>query len=131
MRAWMFAAALLVACNGGGDDKSTEGDDTDDTTSGDPRVEAILALTADAASGQGLYDEECALCHATDGTGGIGTSFVEELSEHADELDEEKEEWIGTVINGVDGTSMAAYGDTYSDQEIADIMGYIFATFAP
>lgn len=136
LRWWMMVAAVLVACNGddkgtGGDD--TDADDTDDTEDTTPtsRVDDILALTPDVTNGQALYGDECSLCHSADGTGGIGTNFVAELAEHADELDEEKEEWTGVVLDGIDGTTMAAYSANYTDQEIADIMGYIFETFGP
>lgn len=133
LRLWMMAAAMLVACNG--DDKGTTGDDTDSEETDSPteptRVETVLGLTADVTNGQALYADECSLCHGADGTGGIGTSFVDELAEHAGSLAEEKEEWTGIVIDGIEGTTMSAYGENYSDQEIADIMGYIFETFGP
>lgn len=131
LRGWMMAVALLIACNG--DDKGTTGDDTDGGETDSPteltRAETIMGLTADTTSGQALYADTCALCHGADGTGGIGTDLVSALAMSSD--DQRKEMWIQIVIDGIDGTTMGAYGEDYSDQELADLIGYVFDSFGP
>jgi cytochrome c551 len=102
----VFAALLAFsACNG-------EEDDSD-------RVSAILALTGDAANGELVYADECAVCHGADGEGGSGPSMSSVVGEGEDEI-------IGTVLEG-EG-SMPAFDDL-PDQDIADLVAFITETF--
>ena len=103
--AWAWALALaLVAC--GGDDGTGSGD----------RVDTILAIDGDAASGEGLYADNCALCHGDDGSGGSGSSLLGKSDEA---------EIVETILFGEDGTAMAPFEDQLDDQEIADITAFV------
>lgn len=79
------------------------------------RIEEVLALTPDTDAGSALYATSCTGCHGADATGGSGPDLVDELS-HSDE------HLLGSIIDG-DG-DMPSYAD-WSDQELADLMGYL------
>jgi mono/diheme cytochrome c family protein len=81
----------------------------------DARVGEILALTPDTDEGSALYATSCTGCHGTDATGGSGPDLVSELH-HSDE------HLLVYILDG-DG-DMPSYAD-WSDQELADLMGYL------
>ena len=108
----------FAACSGDGDDKTgtddsglTAGDDDDDTS--DP-VDAILALTGDSAAGMTIYSDNCAICHGDSGEGGTGEPLNVTIP---------TETIVETVYYG-EGI-MAAYSETLTDQEIADVTAYV------
>jgi mono/diheme cytochrome c family protein len=102
MRHAAMMAMFLMAC----------GDDT----GGGSDVDAILALTGDATAGEAIYADNCAGCHAADGSGGTGPNLKGE-----DDL----EEAVAVILSGED--SMPAFGDTLTDQEIADLVAWLDA----
>lgn len=95
MRALLFVIPLLAACGG------------------DTRVEDILALTGDAVAGEAVFTANCESCHGVGATGGSGPELV---GHGADE------EHVEVVIDGEE--DMPAFGDTLSDQDIADVLAY-------
>lgn len=111
----MALALTLAAAGCGTDGEETEHEHGIDTTGTD----AILALTGDSANGESLYPT-CAACHGSDGSGGIGPSLIEEVPELSDA------EIAGAIKNGV-GDEMPP--QSFEDQEIADILAYLRATF--
>jgi mono/diheme cytochrome c family protein len=96
----MLFALTLLACSGGG-------------TESDP-VAAITALTGDTASGETLFSSNCASCHGAAGEG-VSAPAIAGL----DFTDGD----ISLVLNGEDG--MPAFGESLSDQDIADIIAYV------
>lgn len=78
------------------------------------QVDTILALTGDATSGGTLYSSTCSGCHGADGKGG---SFDESV------VGETPRKIASIVLSG-EG-SMPSYKDSFSDQEIADIIAHI------
>lgn len=120
-RMWWLLAAL-VACGGESTDP-TEETDTEETDAGDSRVSAITALNGSSSAGAGVYSENCALCHAADGTGGTGTDLTATLPGLAEE------DAILTILDGVEGTTMTSWDGFLSEQEIADVVAYIYETF--
>ena len=92
---------LLAACAGGAKDD---------------RVTTILGLTGDTAAGETLYGTQCIGCHGADATGGSGSNLVAAYAEGEDE------ESLDIIING-DG-DMPAFGESLSDQDIADLAAY-------
>ncbi len=127
MRTWLIllSALAFTACSGdeakdaAGDTGDTAGDDDDDDDDTEDPIQAILALTGDAGPGMTIYDDNCAFCHAADGSGGTGPSLQVAIG---------LEEIVETVYFG-DGI-MSAFSDSLTDQEIADVSAYA-QTFAP
>lgn len=109
-------ALSLVGC--GGDDESPEAD---------PRVAAVSALTGNVPAGEQLYLSDCIGCHLADGTGrssgGAGKDLTVWLPGNPDAAA------IDAVLNGRMG--MLAYGPVYGDQDVADLIAYLRATFDP
>lgn len=107
MRAvWTLALVGLMAC--GGDEGGSE------------RVDAILELEGDAASGEAVYADECAVCHGVNGEGGSGPAMGDVVGEGDAEI-------VSTILEG-EGDAMPAF-DTLADQDIADLLAYILETF--
>lgn len=96
---WIGLATVLAACADGETDRTT----------------IILGLTGDSVAGETLYTNNCVTCHDADGSGTDGPGN--------DIRDEDAESIVESVI--VPPTSsMAAFADLLSDQEIADIAAY-------
>jgi mono/diheme cytochrome c family protein len=107
----LAALVLTVAC--GKDEES--GHHHEHTATEHP----ALDLTGDATAGATVYADTCGACHGADGTGGIGPSLVEHAPMHSDE------ELVATIVNGTGTMEPVAL----EDQEIADVLAYIRATF--
>lgn len=106
------AVATLVACGDNNDGNNDDGNnDNNDTPT---QQEQILALTGDAAAGEGLYASNCLGCHGEDGQGG---SFDKTVTDFSDEA------VVSIVLSGK--SPMPSYKDTLSNQEIADILAHI------
>ena len=96
MSRWVMAFVVcgsLAAC--GGDDGTTP-------TGGDPEA------------GEQVYLDNCAICHADDGSGGTGPNLTGE---------DEEGEIVDIVTNG-EG-AMPAFGGQLTEQEIADVAAYV------
>lgn len=116
MRAFIPLALAVVGCG-------EEGTDSED-----PRVDAILSLSPDTANGADIYANAgmCVTCHAADGTGvDPFPSLIEQLAMSDDE------QAITAILDGVSGTAMPPYEATFSQQEIADVYGYVLDSFGP
>lgn len=87
------------------------------------RVEVILTLEGDITNGAALYDADCASCHGADGMGGVGSNLVEQLTILS------KEDVVQTVVEG--RGVMPEWGLTKSDEEIADVVAYLYDAFGP
>ncbi len=99
----LLACLFLVACS-----------------TGDEDVDAILALTGDQVAGEQVYLDNCATCHLDDGSGDVGPSLIDHVPHHDDSI------LVETILNGKGG--MPAF-DTLTDQEVADVLSYLRATF--
>jgi mono/diheme cytochrome c family protein len=101
----VVAALASYACGGG----------TADTGEG------ALALTGDVDRGRGLFETTCAPCHGSDGSGGSqGVDLREHVPEHSDR------ELVRVMARGEDRMPDPGLA---SDQEIADVLAYLRATF--
>ena len=109
-----FTLAFTAACG----DKDTGTDSGGD--SGASEVDAILALTGDATAGATTFSNTCAACHGADGASGYAANLVEEIPSKDDAF------IVNIIING-DGGGMPA--QDLSDQEVADVLAYVRATF--
>jgi cytochrome c oxidase cbb3-type subunit III len=94
----------------------------------------LRGLGADEARGEGLYQDNCAICHAADGTGRnwIG-SFLQpnppdftdrETFDGADDM-----ATVRAILDGLPGTSMPAFRSVLSREDAAAIAAYLNRAF--
>ena len=80
-----------------------------------------FASHAGVSEGQELYDAYCQVCH---GGLGEGQTMGKPLNDNvAKNLTDE--ELIAVVTSGRSGTGMAAWGSSFSEQEILDVASYV------
>lgn len=85
------------------------------------------------ASGKKTFEQNCAICHKTDGTG--GKIEIEGKKLNPDNLTSGKikgfsdEKIIGYILNGVEDEGMPAFKDKLSEGEIRDVVKYIRKQF--
>ncbi len=72
-------------------------------------------VTADYSAGEAIYKSKCMACHQENGEG-LDPSFPA-LKGKTVNLD--------MVVNGKEGTAMAAFKNQLSDQEIVDVVNYV------
>jgi len=94
------------------------------TVTSRPLIEAMPDIEGDPNKGAVLYDENCALCHGTDGQGRVGAPLGKDWPAIRPEVP------IRTVIsNGISGSVMPAWsqdnGGPLSNQDIADVTAFI------
>ncbi len=82
---------------------------------------AAPTAKAGAVDGAGLYAANCASCH---GAGGEGMGTVFPALAGNDAL-ADADFVIRTVLNGVPGTAMPAFGGRFSDEEVAAVVSYV------
>ena len=93
-------------------------------------------LSPRAREGLPLYQDNCAFCHAADGTGRnwIG-SFLEprprDFTDPAFRLALDENAMRQRILHGIPGTSMPAWKDVLDTHEIGAIIAYIRETFPP
>ncbi len=71
-------------------------------------------IVGDADAGATIFADNCASCHAADGTGGTGSSLVGLTDEASMEA---------TIVDGDGG--MPAFGESLDDQDVADVIAFI------
>jgi len=129
----VMACLAVVGGLGCGDDEDATGSGGGGGTGGQGgaptgRVADVLALSGDATAGATVFDT-CGLsnCHGPDGTASI--SNARDLTTHVPTATDAQ--IIKTVIDGsITGAAvMPPYGGQFSDQEIADVVAYLRATF--
>lgn len=86
------------------------------------RSEAILGLDADAEAGADHFAARCAACH---GVSGHGTAAAPNLEDRVPTRDDAS--LLRTLIAGRGG--MPSWGETLSDQEIADVLAFLRVSF--
>jgi mono/diheme cytochrome c family protein len=113
--------ALLVAaaCDSGDGDGDGDGD------GGGSRTDTILGLSGDTTAGQTVFTGNCgvAACHGADGNT-PGSTSTAQLAMVVPLLDDTT--IVETIILGTG--SMPAQS-TLSDQQVADVLAYVTATF--
>jgi cytochrome c oxidase cbb3-type subunit III len=96
----------------------------------------LAGLSAQQRMGESLYQENCAFCHAADGTGRnwIG-SFLEphprDLTSPAFMSTVTTERLAGVIRDGLPETSMPAWKSVLKDDEIQAIIAYVGRAFHP
>jgi cytochrome c oxidase cbb3-type subunit 3 len=92
--------------------------------------------TAQEHAGESLFQENCAFCHAADGTGKnwIG-AFLEphprDLTDPGFMRGMTRQRLRGTIADGLDGTSMPAWKDVLSGEQIEALIAYINKAMHP
>ncbi|MCB9569286.1 MAG: cytochrome c [Myxococcales bacterium] len=111
MRPLIAAAAILIAA-------------VASQACGESDADKILALSGNSANGGTVYTAQCAVCHMADGTGNADANYPS-LVEHA--MHESDMDIVEVILEG-EG-AMPEFRSKLSDQEIADLLAYIRATF--
>jgi len=95
-----------------------------------PAATPLPTATVDElASGKKTYEQNCMVCHKSDGTG--GKVSVEGKSMNVDDLTSEKikafsdEKIIGYMIKGIPDEGMPAFKDKISEGGMRDVVKYI------
>jgi high-affinity iron transporter len=80
------------------------------------------ALAAgDPANGAAIFAANCAVCHGENAAEGpVGPSLVS-----AEMAAKDDDHYRQILLNGIEGTAMAAWGDRLSAQEIEDIIAFL------
>ena len=79
------------------------------------------ASHAGVSEGQELYDAYCQICHGGLGEGQtMGKPLNDNVSRNLTD-----EELIAVITGGRSGTGMAAWGSSFSEQEILDVASYV------
>jgi len=134
-----------------GDDQSSEAEGSASGAKNEAKVDAMTSatpyhlhdhppklegLTESEQRGEKLFQQNCAFCHAADGTARnwIG-SFMEphprNLTQSA-AMDSMTRTRLRTVIrDGLPGTSMSAWKSVLSEQQVQDIIAYVARAFHP
>ena len=116
-----FGIATLAAC--GGDDGGASST-TDTVTETETDTDATETETetetdgGDAVAGKSIFVANCASCHTLGDAGTTGTT-----GPNLDESEPNVELVVDRVTNG-QGV-MPSFGDTLSEQEIADVAAYV------
>ena len=123
---WLFALNGTIESlpPGSGDPPPDDGDGNDETN--DRRAfltQLDLERTPNLVRGKEIYTTVCTACHGPMGEGGhLGVPFKKELS---------VVDIVVTARSGVDGTSMPAFGSSFSVEELHDVASYIGKEILP
>jgi len=110
-----FSMSVLFTSCGDNEDDANEAADEMVTEETDDTAEEVVAETVDYSAGETIYKNKCMACHQENGEG-VDPSFPALKGTVAD---------INIVVNGKEGTAMAAFKDQLSDQELADVVNYV------
>lgn len=96
----------------------------------------LTHLSDDEKAGETLFQNNCAFCHAADGSGKnwIG-SFLQphprNLSNHSFMATMSRARLKSVIENGIPGSTMSSWKSVLSDQQIEQIIAYIIRVFGP
>ncbi len=137
------AALVLVAGEGASSSGAAQSEEEEEEHEYDHDAEyatehdiapQIAGLTAAEARGEALYQTNCALCHAADGTGRnwIG-SFLDpqprDFTEAGMLAGSDDETLVRVTLDGLKNTSMPAFRSALSRADAADIVAYLRRAF--
>jgi len=82
---------------------------------------AAIGSNAGVGEGQELYDAFCVVCHGGLGEGqSMGKPLTDSMANRLSDAD-----LIAVITDGRSGTGMAAWGESFSEQEILDLASYV------
>ena len=100
------------------------------------RPPPLAEATAQERRGGELFQQNCAFCHAADGTGKnwIGTFMIphpRDLTSQEQMAGMTRARLYQVIRDGLPGTSMPAWGNVLADHEIHSVIAYIGKVFFP
>lgn len=102
--------------------KQTKVEDVYATDQSKPKVQKTFTMSELMANGKAKYEQICAVCHMVDGKG-IPPQFPP-LQGSSIAVGKPIERHIQRVLFGVSGSSMQAFKDMLSDEELAAVITY-------
>ncbi len=82
-------------------------------------IDKQFTLEEQMTAGKVIYDRSCAACHGTKGQGGIGAALAGSALATG-----EVKAHIDSVVNGVPGTAMQAFGEQLNDVDMAAVITF-------
>ncbi len=125
----LFTAIFAAACS----ENTTSNSVANTNVMQTPATPRPAATINELASGRSVFEQNCAVCHNADGTG--GKREIEGKTLNVDDLTSEKikgfsdEKIIGYILNGVVEDGMPAFKDKLSEGEIRDVVKFIRTEF--
>ena len=117
-----LSVLLLIPACGSESDGDSGADTGGSTDTGGVSTADIAALTGDVTAGETVYANSCAFCHtATGGENGTTPALTDRVPGLS------KDAVIENVLNGKG--SMPGFASTLENQQIADVVAYVQATF--
>ncbi len=100
------------------------------------RPPVLTDLSAGERRGERLFQENCAFCHAADGTGkGWIGRFLRRHPRNLTDVSAmrylDRTGLAAVIRDGIPGTTMSAWGRVLSEGEIADVTDYVLRAFRP
>jgi mono/diheme cytochrome c family protein len=88
---------------------------------GEVEEPAPVASASDPANGAEVFALNCAVCHGTGAEGGaVGPTLISAEVQAKDD-----EQYRETIVNGITGTAMPAWGARLSEQEVDDVIAFV------
>lgn len=119
----VLVASLGAASGCGGDDEEPTEPAPEQPADQQPDEPAEEPTAGDAAAGEQIFADNCAVCHGADGGGDTAPSL------QRPELADNPERVADQVRNG--GGGMPAFEGDLSEQQIADVTAYVTERIAP
>jgi mono/diheme cytochrome c family protein len=91
-------------------------------------VWAFATAPEEISEGDALFSENCVSCHGAAGDGS-GLAGAADFTDQEFMTSRKPAEFFGSITDGVDGTAMSAWGQTFGEDQIWALVNYLW-TFA-
>lgn len=82
----------------------------------------LLTETADLDAGRAIYEQNCSVCHAADGGGGVGPNFTDKYWIHGGDM----KSIFSTIKYGVPSKGMISWESQLSPKKMQQVASYIY-----
>ncbi|MEM9341344.1 MAG: c-type cytochrome [Bacteroidota bacterium] len=82
----------------------------------------LADASADIAAGQAIYEQNCSVCHAADGGGGVGPNFTDQYWLHGGDMPS----IFKTIKYGVPSKGMISWESQLSPKKMQQVASYIY-----